>query len=178
MSYLIETQRIGFKQWDNSQAELATQLWGGNAEVTKFIHKNGAFSPAEIKQRLATEIKSMELHNVQYWPLFLKATNEFVGVCGLRMEGTTGSYELGYHLLPAFWGQGIGTEVARRVVNYAFEELNAVKLVARHHPENQGSKKIILKLGFVFKGFQYYQPTGLQHPHYELTRTDYLGTLK
>ena len=91
------------------------------------------------------------VHGFQYWVIELLATGEFVGVCGLRpYRPAEEIIELGYHLLPKFWGQGLATEAARAVIPYAFENYAPKKLIAGHHPGNVNSKKVLDKLGFKY----------------------------
>lgn len=54
------------------------------------------------------------------------------------------------------------------MIEYAFTELNAVKLYAGHHPHNIGSRKLLVRLGFQYIGDNFYEPTGLYHPSYEM----------
>lgn len=51
---------------------------------------------------------------------------------------------------------------------YGFEILKADKLFAGHNPNNKASQKVLQKLGFVYIGDEFYEPTGLYHPSYEL----------
>ena len=79
-------------------------LWG-DAKVTKLI--GGPFSREQVTERLFREIATMRSHGVQYWPLFLLATGEHVGCCGLRpYKSEEGIYEIGVHLRKAHWGEG------------------------------------------------------------------------
>ncbi|MFN8769411.1 MAG: GNAT family N-acetyltransferase [Neisseriaceae bacterium] len=106
-------------------------------------------------------------YEVQYWPIFTKA-GDFVGCCGLRPKDVTlGIYEFGVHLLPKFWYQGLAIEAALVVIEYAKRQ-GFAKLFAGHHPNNAASKKMLTKLGFVAIGKEFYPPTGLFHPSYEL----------
>ena len=54
------------------------------------------------------------------------------------------------------------------LIEYAFCVLNAKKLFAGHNPDNSKSRKLLEKLGFTYIGDEYYEPTGLYHPSYEL----------
>ena len=166
--YFLTTARLGFRSWSSDDLPAALALWG-NSETTRLI--GGPFSPAEIEQKLSREIASLRDHKVQYWPMFLVRTGEHVGCGGLRpykLEDRI--YELGFHLLPAYWGQGLAVEAGRGVIAYAFDSLGAKALFAGHHPANEASRKVILKLGFTFARNELYKPTGLIHPSYLLAR--------
>ena len=135
------------------------------------IDASGPLTEAKIRARLAAELAHEKDHGVQYWPIFLKSSSEFAGCCGLRpYRPEDAVYELGFHLRPQFWRQGLAEEAARAVVEYAFADLGARALFAGHHPENVGSKRLLEKLGFRNTGLVFYPPTGLDHPSWLLSR--------
>ena len=164
--YFIESERIRFGIWNIKDIDLAKKLWG-DKEVTKYISGKGYFSEEEIFIRLTKEIANQEKYKVQYWPIFMKDTNEFMGCCGLRpYDLEKNIYEVGIHILPQYWGKGIASEALNKVIEYAFEELKVSNLFAGHNPENSASKKLLTKVGFRFVREEYYEPTGLMHPSY------------
>jgi len=147
---------------------LALALWQ-DPEVTRFI--SGPLSADAVRDRLVREMESMAAYGVQYWPIFLRATDEHAGCAGLRPYKLKDRiYELGFHLRPAYWGKGLASEAARAVIAYAFETLRVSALFAGHHPANQVSRHVLEKLGFRFTHEEIYPPTGLLHPSYLLAR--------
>lgn len=167
-TFFMKTDRIGFSRWSAQDEPLARLLWG-NPQVTRYICASGAFSEADIAGRLAQEIANDEQAQIQYWPIFEIASGGFIGCCGLRPRRGN-EYEIGFHLRPEFWGRGYAAEAARAVIRYAFDELEAEKLFAGHNPRNAASRKVLGKLGFDYIGDEFYAPTGLYHPSYELRR--------
>jgi RimJ/RimL family protein N-acetyltransferase len=158
------TQRLHFSQWRATDLNKATLLWG-DPRVTALIAKD-AFTPAQIKARLELEITSQAKDGVQYWPLFT-TDGELIGVCGLHNSGPA-EYELGYHLRPEFWHQGIATEAAQQVIEFAKTQLHALRLIAGHTPKNLASKHVLEKLGFVYTHDVFYAAMGVEEPNYEL----------
>lgn len=166
--YFMETPRIGFSKWTQSDLALAVRLWG-EPDVTRYICAAGKFTRREIADRLETEIHNDRLFHVQYWPIFERETGELIGCCGVRpFASEDNAYEMGFHLRKAFWGKGYASEAALAAIDYCFTDLGAAKLYAGHHPQNEASKKLLGKLGFACIGERYYEPTGLHHPAYEL----------
>jgi hypothetical protein len=53
-------------------------------EVTKLIDARGQLTTNPVQERLIKEIAIVKGHDVQYWPIFLRGTDEQVGCCGLR----------------------------------------------------------------------------------------------
>jgi [ribosomal protein S5]-alanine N-acetyltransferase len=56
-------------------------------------------------------------------------------------------YEIGWLVQRDYWGQGIASEAARAVLNFAFDRLHAHRVVAFCHAQNAASQKVMLKLG-------------------------------
>jgi RimJ/RimL family protein N-acetyltransferase len=152
------TARLTFRWWREDDGELAQQLWGDPCVTARI----GRVDPG---QRLRSERELGRVHGVQYWPVF--HGEAFAGCCGLRPRGDL--FELGFHLCAAQWGKGLATEAARAVIAHAFDTLHARALFAGHHPENESSRRTLIKLGFRYTHDEPYSATGLSHPSYELT---------
>lgn len=144
------------------------ELWG-DAKVSALI--GGPFRADEVRARLDREIELRTAYGVQYWPIFLLQSDELAGCAGLRPYWAEEQiFEMGVHLRPENWGQGLAQEAGRAVIALAFETLGAKALFAGHHPANAASRRLIEKLGFRFTHEELYPPTGLKHPSYLLTK--------
>jgi len=170
-AYFLSSSRLGFRAWTESDLQSANALWG-DPEVTRLI--GGPFSQEQVRQRLYREIETREVHGLQYWPIFLLATDQHIGCCGLRpYQPDRGICELGFHILKSQWGRGYAAEAARAVMALAFDSLKVAALFAGHHPANEASRGLLRKLGFRFTHAEYYAPTGLDHPSYILTSDEF-----
>jgi [ribosomal protein S5]-alanine N-acetyltransferase len=168
LSYFLTTLRLGFRRWTGDDLPLAMKLWG-DSQVTARI--GGSFDADQVKARLFAEISQMQSCGVQYWPVFLLEDSQHIGCAGLRpyrMDERT--LEFGVHLRPEFWGRGLAEEAARAVIDYAFSTHGAQSLFAGHHPANEASRRLLLKLGFVHTHEELYPPTGVMHASYLLHR--------
>ena len=82
--------------------------------------------------------------------LLISVDGEPAGTIGLEgIDGVNASAEIGLFLAGAFWGQGLGTEAARVLTEYAFEERRLHRVYARVQEDNQASARIWEKLGYV-----------------------------
>jgi RimJ/RimL family protein N-acetyltransferase len=84
-------------------------------------------------------------------------SGEFVGWFFLRPEEADGvvsekELELGYRLLPRFWGQGFATEVSRQLLRRAFDDLGADGVYATATTDHVASQRVMQKLGMRFVG--------------------------
>lgn len=167
--YFLRSPRLGFRRWRAVDLGFAIKLWGDPA-VTRYIAARG-FTLHEVRVRLRNEIHAERTCGLQYWPVFLLATGQHVGCCGLRRrEKQPDIPELGVHLVREHWRQGYAFEAASRVIEHAFTGNGVRAILAGHNPENAASRQLLARLGFVYTGDQFYAPTGLQHPSYLLSR--------
>jgi [ribosomal protein S5]-alanine N-acetyltransferase len=86
----------------------------------------------------------------------IRDNNEFlIGGCGFSglHVGKSHRAEIGYWLAKPYWGQGIMTAVVGRLCEFAFAELNLVKIEAQVFAGNSASAKVLQKCGFVQEGY-------------------------
>jgi RimJ/RimL family protein N-acetyltransferase len=62
--------------------------------------------------------------------------------------------ELGYWLGFDHWGQGFGTEAARAVIDFTFEEFEVEHLLSGARVSNPSSRNILEKCGFQWSGVE------------------------
>ncbi len=82
-----------------------------------------------------------------------KKTGKMVGQCGLliqKIEGET-RLEIGYSILPKYWGKGYSTEAAKKHRDFAFENNYWPNLISIVHVDNITSEKIALKNGMILE---------------------------
>jgi ribosomal-protein-alanine N-acetyltransferase len=78
-----------------------------------------------------------------------RATNEFVGQCGLLVQEIDGieELEIGYSILPRFWNKGYATEAAIKCRDFAFQHNFSETLISIISINNVKSEKVALKNG-------------------------------
>ena len=81
--------------------------------------------------------------------LIEKTSGKFVGQCGLLLQEVDGQEEIevGYSLLPEFWGKGYATEAACFFRDFAFEEKLCNSLISIIDIRNVASQNVAMKLG-------------------------------
>ncbi len=74
-------------------------------------------------------------------------TDEIIGCVGVFTE-SAGVYELGYWVGQRHRGQGVATETAIALVEFAFTQLGAGTITAGHFVDNPASRRVLKKAGF------------------------------
>lgn len=87
--------------------------------------------------------------------LLVMADNEPIGFTGLvSMSKDSGVAEVGYWIIPDYWGDGYATEATQLLVEYAFNQHRLHKLGAGVAAFNDASRQVLEKIGFVEEGIK------------------------
>lgn len=87
--------------------------------------------------------------------LLVTVEDERVGVVAFEgIDQEVGTAEMNYWIIPSQWGNGYGTEAAKRLIRYGFDQLNLRKIIAKVTGFNDASKQVLEKIGFVKEGVQ------------------------
>ena len=122
-------------------------------QVMKYIHDGAVRDEAAVKAYVARALEFSEMTGVGgYFTLWEKERDQFVGWVCLRPETEEGlRYEVGYRLLPTFWGKGLATEAALAMVKKGFLDWQVPSIFAIAYGENRGSVRIMEKVGLRFE---------------------------
>ncbi len=99
-----------------------------------------------------------------------------VGQCGLLIQEIEGErfMEIGYSVLPEFWGLGYATEAAQKCKEYAFAHNYWDALISMVHVENTASAAVAQRNGLqLWKSLPNYKDCPVNI--FRITREAYLG---
>ena len=103
---------------------------------------------AELQEKFQQRLAPW--HNTaEHWlclTITLRETGQAIGVTGLCL--TSGEAEVGYLLLPQFYGRGFGTESLIALVDWATTTQGITKFKAVVTEGNIGSERVLEKVGF------------------------------
>lgn len=152
MKYLLaghQTQRLKFRLLNENDFGTWKEMFQVK-NVGKFLNMDEQLTPHQMceiwfEKSFQRYIDKSGGMNV----MIDKKTNQFIGQCGLLIQTIENEQrlEIGYSILPEFWGKGYATEAAIKCKNYAFENKLANSLISMVHFENIGSKKVALNNG-------------------------------
>jgi [ribosomal protein S5]-alanine N-acetyltransferase len=149
MHLILQTPRLILRRFTQADTALLLQL-NSNPQVLKYLHEPPLETEEQALQILNTIILPQYKNNLGRWAIHLKATNEFIGWCGLKYLADTDEIDLGYRLMQKFWGNGYAYEAAKHTLDYGFKKLNLKTIIGRAHIDNIASLKILEKLGMQF----------------------------
>lgn len=105
---------------------------------------------AEYKDYLPYFQKSMRdaaaVHRVRFeYVAELNGTR--VGMGDIDTHGQAGSAEIGYMLLPQYWGRGYATQIAHKLLAAGFTDMGLSRMFACCNAHNAASERVMQKCG-------------------------------
>jgi RimJ/RimL family protein N-acetyltransferase len=77
---------------------------------------------------------------------------KLIGAVALLIQREDERAELGYWIGRPYWNQGYGTEAARAVIGFGFQQLGLNRIYAHHFVRNPASGRVLQKLGMSHEG--------------------------
>ncbi|MBE7471715.1 MAG: GNAT family N-acetyltransferase [Anaerolineae bacterium] len=149
---ILETERLSLRRLTPDDLDALFALYR-DPEIRRYFPE-GTQTYEETKEELEWII---EVYYGRYgyglWATIYKETGEFIGRCGLlpwtieeRQE-----VEVAYLLDKRYWGQGLATEAAAAIRDYAFAHLPISRLICLVDPENEASRRVAQKIGMTLE---------------------------
>ena len=85
------------------------------------------------------------------WLVELRGEHVSIGICGLLKRDALDDIDVGFAFLARYQRKGYALEAARATMAYAEATLGVSRLAAVTSPDNEGSRRLLEKLGFRFK---------------------------
>jgi ribosomal-protein-alanine N-acetyltransferase len=147
----IETERLILREFALTDNIGMFEL-DSDVEVLKYLHQKPFTSIDQACEVINSILQQYKDNGIGRWAVIEKASNQFAGWSGLKLiteniNNHINYYDVGYRLLKKFWGRGYATESAKAALDYGFDVLSADTIYGMCHIDNQGSKKVLEKLG-------------------------------
>jgi len=144
---MLESKRLIYDFWtENDYKELKDIL--GNPAVCEFLPGNKQKSDEELQKWLNFYVRSNgDAYGNRIYKVILKDTQEVIGYGGLCYVKEFEKIEIMYGFKEEAWGKGFATEVGLHLKTLA-KELNYNSLIALADIHNEGSNRVLEKIGY------------------------------
>ncbi|QDW94700.1 GNAT family N-acetyltransferase [Staphylococcus caprae] len=154
MGTYIETERLKLRDWEEKDL-LPFQQMNANRQVRRYFPSLLSYRRSELDMRKMDEI--IKEKGIGLFAVELKETGEWIGFIGVNCLPKESKYpfkelplyEIGWRLIPEVWGNGIATEGAEAVMDYAMEK-GITELYSFTSETNLPSRKVMEKIGMTF----------------------------
>lgn len=148
---VIETDRFILRQLTDDDLE---NVFAGlsHPEVTKYYGVR--FGSLEATKEQMDWFKNLETEKKGiWWAIGSKDYKIFYGACGFNnLDKQNRKAEVGFWLLPDYWGKRIMSEIMPLICDYGFKNLGLHRIEGFVDSENENCKKGLAKLEFNYEG--------------------------
>ncbi|MEO8823734.1 MAG: GNAT family protein [Ginsengibacter sp.] len=148
---IIKTKRLLLRQFGKNDLE---NVFKGLSHPDVIKYYGVSFDSLNATKAQMDFFASLEKEGTGIWWAICSIDNKiFYGAGGLNnLNKVHKKAEIGFWLLPEFWGKGIIKEAIPLVCDYGFEKLGLHRIEAIIESENIASKKVITNSGFHHEG--------------------------
>lgn len=150
MEIHAETERLILRRFTDQDVDLLVEL-DSDPDVMFYLNAGTPTPRAEV----ADDVLPAFLRHYRRWPgygfwaIIRRSDGEFLGWVHLRpeLESPEDEPELGYRLRRSAWGQGYAAEASRAVIDRAFADFGARRVVASTMAVHGASRRVMDKAG-------------------------------
>ncbi|MCE6989610.1 GNAT family N-acetyltransferase [Dyadobacter sp. CY323] len=144
----LESERLTYKKFTPAHFENYFGLVS-RQEVMRYI--TGLPLDYELaKKRFQVALDAdQDRADMGFLAVFEQSREDFIGLAKIVPFGDNLT-EIGYALLPEYWGKGYASEITARLIEYARQLGTISLLIALVVPENQSSIHVLTKQNFSF----------------------------
>lgn len=150
MTVHLETERLVLREFTADDVDLLVEL-DSDPEVVFFITGGEATTRAEIEDHVLPHWLGLyeKAPGTGFWAAEEKASGDFIGWFHLRPgDGhAMDEPELGYRLRRTAWGKGYATEGSQALIDKAFAEHGARRILAETMVVNSRSRRVMENCG-------------------------------
>ncbi len=150
----LETERLILKLYtEKDKADLIALFT--NPEVMKHVG-DGVMTAEQAELWWEKLFNKFYPQGVKIWAVFSKENSDYLGHAGIYPRPTKKEdWEFVYFLCRDAWGKGYATEIARKIIEYGFNELNLPEVFATVDNDHSASIRVLEKAGMSFLNFEY-----------------------
>jgi len=147
----IETDRLVLRQIVNSDLP---NIFKGLSDPMVTEYYGVSFSSIEATEEQMDWFRELEEKETGIWWLIcLKDTEEFCGAGGLNdLNKVHKKAEIGFWLLPEYWGKGYVTEALSVIMDYGFNQLGLHRIEGFVDSNNEKCQSAVKKLNMNYEG--------------------------
>jgi RimJ/RimL family protein N-acetyltransferase len=149
--FVLETERLVLRRLVIEDAAFILELLTEPSWL-RYIGDKGVRSLADAQTYLVNgPMASYDRFGFGLYCVELKVGGTPIGICGLIKRDSLPDADVGFALLPRFWGQGYATESAAAVLAYGRAALSLPRILAITTPDNHASIRVLETIGLRFE---------------------------
>jgi RimJ/RimL family protein N-acetyltransferase len=150
----LETPRLILRRWQEADRAPFAAM---NADPVVMRFFAAPFTTEQSNETIDRYLAAFDREGFSFFAAILRDSGDFIGTIGLQTMRDVipnlpqPAVEIGWRLTQAGQGQGLATEGALAVIDFAFHQLGLVEVVAITAIPNQPSRRVMEKLGMIHR---------------------------
>jgi ribosomal-protein-alanine N-acetyltransferase len=122
-------------------------------EVMRYWSRPPMTARAEAEGLIGEILDGFSQRTILNWMVTSRPDGALIGTCALfRVDVRHRRAEIGYSLRRDHWGRGFAAEAVSLMLDWSFRTLGVHRVEADIDPRNDGSRKLLERLGFASEG--------------------------
>jgi [ribosomal protein S5]-alanine N-acetyltransferase len=152
--FIMETDRLIFRRYAEKDKNDFISLFT-DAAVMKYVG-DGVLNETQAEAFWTKLLEKLYPKGFNIWAVLTREDLHYVGHAGIYPRPTKPEeWEFVYFLNRNNWGKGYATEIARRIIEYAFAELNLTTVYATVDDVHSASIHVLEKAGMKFERYEF-----------------------
>ncbi len=151
---MLQSDRLVYRRLSEDDYRIFHDLYT-NPEVMRYAYLDQLESGEKTEAAFRETLKLQPQGEGDQFVVTHKDTGEDIAIVDyevLKKQEQGGICEIGYFILPEYWGCGYGAEMGRAMIDELFTNHTLHKIVASCNGNNRSSENIMKKLGMQKEG--------------------------
>jgi ribosomal-protein-alanine N-acetyltransferase len=154
MTFHIETERLILREMRPEDDAAMLEL-NSDPVVMHYLGEKTYTNIEQIREMIANIRQQYADHGIGRWAAIEKSSGAFIGWSGLKFitaveNNRTHFHDVGYRLIPRYWGKGYATESGSAALEYGFRTLHLQEIIGMCNEQNLASRRVLEKCGLTF----------------------------
>lgn len=152
----FQSERLLFREFGTDDYHLFSSVFS-DENIMEYAYMDRITNEGDMLSYFSQVIENntAQKRSSYDFAVFLLSDGSFIGFADILIRyhfSLVKHGEIGYFLLPEFWGKGFATEIAGILTEICFNDLKMHKVIASCNANNPQSEKVMIKIGMAKEG--------------------------
>lgn len=145
----FETDRLLVREFELDDAGDCFAIYS-QPQVIEFLKREPVTDLAQMRSILEPVVEQWKGQPFGTWAIQHRETRRVIGSSILKPLPDDDRVEVGWHLHPDYWGQGLASESGKGALDYGFRNQGLSEIFAIVLPTNLRSRRVTQRIGMTF----------------------------
>ena len=151
---VFSSNRLSFRDFTSQDYPLFASVFS-NEQVMRYAYRNRIADEGAMRAYFDAIFENTRASERTAYELAVFDGTQFIGYADFHLQCFTPEQrtaEIGYFLLPDYWGIGYTTEIVEQLLELLFVDMKLHKVTASCNANNKASERVMIKNGMAKEG--------------------------